>query len=76
MKKEAIIEFAGIVAVGMAFCVFLALITLRNDKRLMATSDCVNVKWEEYEDQTGKMPPQALEQAWYRECVEDIKNAK
>ena len=52
---------------------FVCFKTLNKNEAYLAATDCVGERWEEYEAMTGDVPPVELEQAWYRECVNNLK---
>lgn len=73
MKKEVVVETAGFLGIGIILIGAICFMAADRNEMYMVTSDCVNVKWEEYEGQTGIMPSQPLEQMWWRECTKEIQ---
>ncbi len=59
----------GIFAFG-----FVCFFTFNKNEAYLAATECVGEHWEEYETRTGDMPPVYLEQMWYRECIDGLKN--
>ena len=73
MKKEVVVEAVGFLSLALILVGAIYFMALDRNEAYMATSDCVNVKWEEYEGQTGTMPSVPLEQMWWRECAEEVR---
>tara|TARA_B100000700_G_scaffold326896_1_gene439833 strand:+ start:2758 stop:2979 length:222 start_codon:yes stop_codon:yes gene_type:complete len=72
VKKEAVVDMLGAAAI-MICIVVLCITTLGKNEHLLAVSDCVDTKWEEFESRTGEMPSQPLEQMWWRECAKELE---
>ena len=72
MRKDAVVDVLGAAAIMISIIV-LCVTTLGNNEQMLVVSDCVDVKWEEFESRTGEMPSQPLEQMWWRECTKELE---
>ena len=73
MNKNAVVEMLGFAAVAVAVLGLLSVMAADNDEKLLALSDCVTDRWEEYETQTNRMPSVSMEKEWYAECGAELR---
>ena len=71
-RADVVTEALGAATIITLFGAMMFM-TLQRNEAVLAVSDCVGEKWEEFETRTGTMPSIELEREWQQECVAILK---